>query len=149
MGHDRVAGRRDVARGRGGLDLGGAHGREEEDDDNDGGKPPREIDVNLFTYEFQGASVVGCCDEKSIISVGRVEHDVAKKSLAHDDIDAALGYIHAFDVTARSLDDYRRLADLGVTDICVNPWNPYDPSLDRESKLAHIENFAQAIISRF
>ncbi len=37
-----------------------------DDDDNDGGKPPREIDVNLFTYEFQGASVVGCCDENCI-----------------------------------------------------------------------------------
>lgn len=55
--------------------------------------------------------------------------------------------IHAFDVTARSLDDYRRLADLGVTDICVNPWNPYDPSIDREQKLAQIERFAEKIIS--
>ena len=57
--------------------------------------------------------------------------------------------IHAFDVTARSLDDYRRLAELGVTDICVNPWNPYDPSVDRGSKLAKIEHFAQSIISKF
>jgi probable F420-dependent oxidoreductase len=57
--------------------------------------------------------------------------------------------IHAFDVTARSLDDYRRLAELGVTDICVNPWNPYDPSVDRDSKLAKIEQFAQSIIANF
>lgn len=57
--------------------------------------------------------------------------------------------LHAFDVSARSLDDYRRLADLGVTDICVNPWNPYDPSLERNEKLAQIQSFAQDIISRF
>ena len=57
--------------------------------------------------------------------------------------------IHAFDVTARSLDDYRRLAELGVTDICVNPWNPYDPSVDRGTKLAKIEGFAERIISNF
>jgi probable F420-dependent oxidoreductase len=57
--------------------------------------------------------------------------------------------IHAFDVSARSLDDYRRLADLGVTDICVNPWNPYDPAVDRDSKLAQIQAFSETVISNF
>lgn len=57
--------------------------------------------------------------------------------------------IHAFDMHARKLDDFRRLAELGVTDICVTPWNPYDPSLDRAQKLAKIEQFAEAIISRW
>lgn len=57
--------------------------------------------------------------------------------------------IHAFDVTARSLDDYRRLESIGVTDICVNPWNAYDPGITREQKLAGIERFAENIISRY
>ena len=57
--------------------------------------------------------------------------------------------VHAFDVTARSLDDYRRLGDLGVTDICVNPWNPYDPGLGLQQKLAGIERFASSVIEKF
>lgn len=57
--------------------------------------------------------------------------------------------IHAFDISARSLDDYRRLAELGVTDICVNPWNPYDPAVDRASKLAQIQSFSETVISNF
>jgi len=57
--------------------------------------------------------------------------------------------VHAFDMHARTLDDYRRLADLGVTDICVTPWNPYDPSLDRAKKLARIEQFSEAVIQRW
>lgn len=54
--------------------------------------------------------------------------------------------IHAMDVQARTLDDFRRLAQLGVTDICVTPWNPYDPTLDLVRKIAGIEKFAEAII---
>lgn len=57
--------------------------------------------------------------------------------------------IHAFDMNARKLDDFRRLAELGVTDICLTPWNPYDPSLDRAQKLARIEQFADAVIERW
>ena len=57
--------------------------------------------------------------------------------------------IHAFDVAAHSLDDFRRLEALGVTDICVNPWNAYDPQITREQKLAGIEAFAEHIISHY
>ncbi len=57
--------------------------------------------------------------------------------------------IHAMDTTAGGLDDYRRLADLGVTDICVTPWNPYAPGMDRERKLAALEGFAEAVIRRW
>lgn len=67
----------------------------------------------------------------------------------HGTLDRADFEIHGFDMTARSLDDYRRLAELGVTDICVNPWNPYDPSLDRDSKLDQIQRFADRVIGRF
>jgi alkanesulfonate monooxygenase SsuD/methylene tetrahydromethanopterin reductase-like flavin-dependent oxidoreductase (luciferase family) len=54
--------------------------------------------------------------------------------------------IHAFDMAATEPDDFRRLADLGVTDACVTPWNPYDPGLDREQKLAAIREFADRVI---
>ena len=55
--------------------------------------------------------------------------------------------IHAFDVGARAPADFRRLADLGVTDACVTPWNPYDPALDLEQKLAALSDFAARVIN--
>jgi probable F420-dependent oxidoreductase len=57
--------------------------------------------------------------------------------------------IHAFDMHARTLDDYRRLEELGVTDICLTPWNPYEPGLDCKKKLARVEQFAEAVIQRW
>ena len=54
--------------------------------------------------------------------------------------------IHALDMHARTLDDFRRLEELGVTDICVTPWKSYGPSLDAAQKLAKIEQFAATII---
>jgi alkanesulfonate monooxygenase SsuD/methylene tetrahydromethanopterin reductase-like flavin-dependent oxidoreductase (luciferase family) len=57
--------------------------------------------------------------------------------------------VHAYDVTARSLDDYRRLADLGVTDICLTPWNPMDPALTRQQKLDGLKLFGEHVISAF
>lgn len=57
--------------------------------------------------------------------------------------------IHAFDMTARKLDDFRRLGELGVTDICVTPWDPYAPKLDRGQKVSKIEEFAETIIRKF
>jgi hypothetical protein len=38
---------------------------------------------------------------------------------------------------------------LGVTDICVTPWNPYDPDINRDKKLAAIESFAKVIIENY
>lgn len=57
--------------------------------------------------------------------------------------------VHAFDVTARTLEDYKRLEALGVTDICVNPWNPYDPEITLNEKIAGIERFARGIITQY
>jgi probable F420-dependent oxidoreductase len=57
--------------------------------------------------------------------------------------------IHAFDMHARKIDDFRRLEELGVTDICVTPWNPYDPALDKGKKLARIQQFAESIIQQW
>ena len=56
--------------------------------------------------------------------------------------------IHALDSKLRSIDDCRRLAELGVTDICVTPWNPYDPSLSLGDKLRGIEQFAERVIAK-
>jgi probable F420-dependent oxidoreductase len=57
--------------------------------------------------------------------------------------------IHAFDKNARSLDDFQRLRDLGVTDICAAAWNVYDASLARQDKLDGIRRFADEVIARF
>jgi alkanesulfonate monooxygenase SsuD/methylene tetrahydromethanopterin reductase-like flavin-dependent oxidoreductase (luciferase family) len=54
--------------------------------------------------------------------------------------------IHALDLTAKSLDDCRRLAELGITDLLVTPWDPYQPSLDRQQKLTRIQQFAERVI---
>jgi probable F420-dependent oxidoreductase len=54
--------------------------------------------------------------------------------------------IHALDSNLRTVDDCRRLADLGVTDICVTPWNPYQSDLSLQDKLDAIERFASEII---
>ena len=56
--------------------------------------------------------------------------------------------IHALDSHLRSIDDCKRLAELGVTDVCVTPWNPYDPSLSLDDKLKGIEGFASAVIAK-
>ncbi|MBK7814174.1 MAG: TIGR03619 family F420-dependent LLM class oxidoreductase [Rhodocyclaceae bacterium] len=56
--------------------------------------------------------------------------------------------IHAFDANARTPDDFKRLRDIGVTDICASAWNVYDASTDRKHKLDGIRRFADEIIAR-
>ena len=56
--------------------------------------------------------------------------------------------IHAFDASARTPDDFKRLRDIGVTDICTSAWNVYDASTDRKHKLDGIRRFADEIIAR-
>lgn len=56
--------------------------------------------------------------------------------------------IHALDSNLRTHDDCAKLAELGVTDICVTPWNPYQSSLSLEDKLGAIEHFANNVIAR-
>jgi alkanesulfonate monooxygenase SsuD/methylene tetrahydromethanopterin reductase-like flavin-dependent oxidoreductase (luciferase family) len=55
--------------------------------------------------------------------------------------------IHALDSNLRSPDDCRRLEELGVTDICVTPWNPYQGGLSLDDKLRAIDAFANEVIS--
>jgi alkanesulfonate monooxygenase SsuD/methylene tetrahydromethanopterin reductase-like flavin-dependent oxidoreductase (luciferase family) len=55
--------------------------------------------------------------------------------------------IHAFDANARTPDDFKRLRDIGVTDICASAWNVYDASADRKQKLDGIVRFADEIIA--
>jgi probable F420-dependent oxidoreductase len=55
--------------------------------------------------------------------------------------------IHGFDMGARSVDDFRRLATLGVTDACVAPWG-MDVSLPLPAQLAALSRFGEEIIGR-
>lgn len=55
--------------------------------------------------------------------------------------------IQLMDQTARSLDDYRRLIDLGVTEALATPWNAYDARLDKATKLDGIKRFAEQFIA--
>ncbi len=69
----------------------------------------------------------------------RVEQGTAER----DDFE-----IHALDSNCRTVDDCRRLAELGVTDICVTPWNPYQDGLTRDDKLAAIRQVGENLIEK-
>lgn len=56
--------------------------------------------------------------------------------------------IHALDSNSRTASDCLRLADLGVTDICVTPWNPYQENLDLAMKLDKIQSFSEQVIQQ-
>ena len=55
--------------------------------------------------------------------------------------------IHAADKNLRSVDDCHKLDELGVTDVCVVPWNPYKNGFSLDDKLAAIDRFANEVIS--
>ncbi|MBS0378934.1 MAG: TIGR03619 family F420-dependent LLM class oxidoreductase [Proteobacteria bacterium] len=54
--------------------------------------------------------------------------------------------IHGFDVAAQQPDDFRRLAELGVTDACVAPWG-FDPAATLQAQLDAIRRFGDAVIA--
>jgi probable F420-dependent oxidoreductase len=55
--------------------------------------------------------------------------------------------IHGFDMGARSVADFRRLSELGVTDACVAPWG-MDPALPLPQQLDALQRFGADIIER-
>ncbi len=55
--------------------------------------------------------------------------------------------IHGFDMAARTPEDFRRLAALGVTDACVAPWG-FDPATALEAQLESIRRFGAEVIAR-
>jgi len=55
--------------------------------------------------------------------------------------------IHGMPVDASTVADYRRLADLGVTDACAVPWG-LDPTAPLERQLDAIRRFGDEIIAR-
>lgn len=57
--------------------------------------------------------------------------------------------IHAYDMNARTLDDFRRLRDIGATDICTTPWNVYQGSLSLQDKLDGVRRFGEEIIAKY
>ncbi len=70
----------------------------------------------------------------------RAEHG----TLQRDDFE-----IHGFDIDARTIDDMRRVRDLGVTDMCVSAWNVYEPNISLQEKLDGIRQFGDEFISKF
>ncbi|MCB1677532.1 MAG: TIGR03619 family F420-dependent LLM class oxidoreductase [Halioglobus sp.] len=65
-------------------------------------------------------------------------------SAARDDFEVHVSY-----TGARSLDELRGLDELGVTDICIAPWNAYDPGLDLQGKLDSLRRFAEDVIQHW
>ena len=55
--------------------------------------------------------------------------------------------IHALDSNLSCVDDCHKLAEIGVTDICVTPWNPYQDGLSRQEKLEAIDRFSDEVIA--
>jgi probable F420-dependent oxidoreductase len=55
--------------------------------------------------------------------------------------------IHGFDMAARTVADFRRLAELGVTDACVAPWG-MDPMSPLAAQLDGLRRFGDDIIRR-
>jgi probable F420-dependent oxidoreductase len=55
--------------------------------------------------------------------------------------------IHGFDMGAQSVADFRRLAELGVTDACVAPWG-FDPAAALPAQLAALRRFGDEVIAR-
>jgi alkanesulfonate monooxygenase SsuD/methylene tetrahydromethanopterin reductase-like flavin-dependent oxidoreductase (luciferase family) len=55
--------------------------------------------------------------------------------------------IHGFDMAARSVADFRRLGELGVTDACVAPWG-FDPAAALPVQLDGIRRFCDEVIAR-
>ena len=53
---------------------------------------------------------------------------------------------HCLDAAAANADDFRRLQDLGVTHVCVTPWNPYDPAVDKAAKIRGIEQMVSQFV---
>lgn len=55
--------------------------------------------------------------------------------------------IHGFDAAARSVADFQRLAELGVTDACVAPWG-FDPVAPLATQLDAMRRFGDEVIGR-
>lgn len=56
--------------------------------------------------------------------------------------------IYGNDMKATSVDDFHRLAELGITDACVTPW-AYEAGDDLQAKLDALRRFADTVIARF
>jgi probable F420-dependent oxidoreductase len=55
--------------------------------------------------------------------------------------------IHGFDMAAHSVADFKRLAELGVTDACVAPWG-FDPATALPAQLDGLRRFGDEVIAR-
>jgi probable F420-dependent oxidoreductase len=57
--------------------------------------------------------------------------------------------IHGFDMAATTVEDFRRVRDLGVTDACIVPWNMMDPNVTGQQQLDAIRRFGDTVIAKF
>ena len=55
--------------------------------------------------------------------------------------------IHGFDTAAQAPADFRRLAELGITDACVAPWG-FEPAAPLASQLDAIRRFGDQVIAK-
>jgi probable F420-dependent oxidoreductase len=55
--------------------------------------------------------------------------------------------IHGFDMAARTVADFQRLAELGITDACVAPWG-FDPTTALPTQLDGLRRFGDEVIAR-
>ncbi len=56
--------------------------------------------------------------------------------------------IHGLDQAASTVDDFRRLQEIGVTDACAAPWS-MDPTATLETQLDAIRRFGDQVIAKF
>jgi alkanesulfonate monooxygenase SsuD/methylene tetrahydromethanopterin reductase-like flavin-dependent oxidoreductase (luciferase family) len=60
--------------------------------------------------------------------------------------------IHAGVVSARTVDDFRRMEEMGITDAVVRPWMErvsHNIELPTEEKVAQVKQFGDEVISAF
>ncbi len=55
--------------------------------------------------------------------------------------------IQVMDTSAESVDDFRRLTEIDVTEVLATPWDAYDARIDLASKLDGIKRFADKFIA--
>ena len=56
--------------------------------------------------------------------------------------------IHGFDVAAKTVADFKRMAEIGVTDACVLPWDMMTP-LNTAQQIDAIKRFGDEVIARY
>jgi hypothetical protein len=84
--------------------------------------------------------------EETARCVGRLHELLDKRGRSYDDFE-----IHGGALEAKTLDDFRRLEDMGLTDIVVSPTPDYathSGELTTRDKVEWVERFSDKILAR-